>query len=288
MGKDFNSWYNDFRESIATWKYYTDFEKIYDHANKLKVELNILNSLIGSKNIEDDFKKLIGNYPNTLKAIPILLAKREKEIMITDADVLYKYKFDKMNYSIEDYIVFMKKTGLFDLITDHIIANLYDYVLGVEAGMDTNARKNRTGDAMEDIIESYLIKFGLVKNVTYWKEMYKSDVERTFNIDLSCMSDNENKTEKRFDFVVKITNTIYGIECNFYHGGGSKLNETARSYKAIALETKGLSNFRFLWVTDGKKGWKDAKNNLKETFEVLSDIYNLKELENGVLKKILV
>ena len=140
---------------------------------------------------------------------------------------------------------------------------------------------------MEDLIESYLLKYGLIIDKTYWKEMYKSDVQQKFGIDLSNMSNNEkDNTEKRFDFVVKISNTIYGIECNFYHSGGSKLTETSRSYKKIAEETKNVKNFKFVWFTDGK-GWKKHKNNLKDTFEVLDDIYNLNELENGILDRIL-
>ena len=114
--------------------------------------------------------------------------------------------------------------------------------------------------------------------------MYISDIQRRWNIDLSNIS-NTGKTEKRFDFVVKIKNTVYGIETNFYSGGGSKLNETARSYKAIALEAKDIKNFKFVWFTDGI-GWNSAKHNLEETFDVLDDIYCIAELEKGIMKEI--
>ncbi len=285
--KNFNTWLSQFRETIATWGYYTDFEKIYNNVDSCKIELNILNSLIGSNNIENDFRNLIVQYPKVLKAIPILLAKREKEILILENKVLLKFNFSKMNYSIDDYVRFMRENGLFDLMSNHIISNLVDYVTGVEAGLDSNARKNRTGDLMEDLVEFYLVERGLVKDVTYWKEMYKSDVENKFGIDLSVMSNNKNETEKRFDFVVKVSDTVYGIECNFYNGQGSKLNETARSYKAIATETNNLHNFKFVWITDGINGWKKTMKNLKETFEVLDDIYNLKEIEDGILHKII-
>ena len=282
--RNFNDWLSTMRDSIATWKYYTDFEKVYRNVDAIKIELNILNSLIGSKNIETDFKNILTDYNKTLKVIPILLAKREMEIKIKDAEKEYLFNFKKMNYTIDEYSKFMRNTGLFDLLENHIINNLVDYIMGVEVGMDTNGRKNRTGEAMEDLVESYLIKYGLVKNKTYFKEMTKTEIEKRFNYDLSKISNN-GKTEKRFDFVVKIDNRIYAIECNFYGSSGSKLNETARSYKNLALESKQIDEFIFVWITDGI-GWNTAKHNLEETFDVLDTLYNLKDLDEGVLSSL--
>lgn len=280
--RDFNTWLSTMKDSIATWTYYTDFEKVYENVQKVKVELNILNSLIGSKNIEEEFKTIVKQYPNVLVVVPILLAKREAEIKVQDAEGSYVFNFVKMNYTIEQYTLFMRNSGLFDLLQNHIINNLVDYVLGIEVGMDTNGRKNRTGHVMEDLVESYLIKAGLVKGKTYFKEMYASDVEKKFGLDLSALS-NDGKAEKRFDFVfVGALGTVFACECNFYSGGGSKLNETARSYKTITEEAKSISGFQFVWFTDGI-GWNSARHNLEETFDVLSNLYNLKDLENGAL-----
>ena len=275
MERNFKEWLSTMRDSIATWRYYTDFEKVYSNVESIKVELNILNSLIGSRNIENEFKQLLKEYPKTLKVVPILLAKREKEIKITAAEGEFLFNFNKPNYTIEEYAKFMRETGLFDLLEKHIINNLVDYVTGVEVGMDTNGRKNRTGDAMEDLVESYLIKYGLVKGVSYFKEMTKSEIEEKFNLDLNCIS-NQGKTEKRFDFVLYVNNHVYACECNFYGSSGSKLNETARSYKNLAIESKQVEGFTFVWFTDGI-GWNTAKHNLEETFDVLDTIYNLKD-----------
>ena len=285
MKRDFNTWLSTMKDSIDTWKYYTDFEKVFNNTDSIKVELNILNSLIGSKNIKNDFLALVKQYPNILKAVPILIAKRETEIKINDTNAELVFNFKNPNYGLDDYANFMEKTGLFDLISNHIIGSLYDYVMGVETGMDTNARKNRTGDAMEDLVEGYILKEGFVNGVSYFKEMYKSDVEKTFKINLSKISNN-GKTEKRFDFVISKGNTIYAIECNFYGSSGSKLNETARSYKNLAIESKGIKNFVFIWITDGV-GWFDAKHNLEETFDILDNLYNLNDLENGTLKSVI-
>ena len=285
MERNFNEWLSTMRDSIATWRYYTDFEKVYSNVESIKVELNILNSLIGSRNIENEFMQLLKEYPKTLKVVPILLAKREKEIKITDAEGEFLFDFNKPNYTIEEYAKFMRETGLFDLLEKHIINNLVDYVTGVEVGMDTNGRKNRTGDAMEDLVESYIVKYGLVKGVSYFKEMTKSEIEEKFNLDLNCIS-NQGKTEKRFDFVLNINNHIYACECNFYGSSGSKLNETARSYKNLAIESKQVEGFTFVWFTDGI-GWNTAKHNLEETFDVLETIYNLKDLDEDTLEKLL-
>ena len=284
MKRNFNEWLSTMKDSIATWKYYTDFEKVYSNVESIKVVLHILNSLIGSKNIENEFKQLLVEYPKTLKVIPILLAKREKEIKITNAEGEFLFNFNQPNYSIEEYTKFMRETGLFDLLEKHIINNLVDYVTGVEVGMDTNGRKNRTGDAMEDLVESYFVKYGLVKGISYFKEMSKSEIEAKFNLNLDCIS-NQGKTEKRFDFVLYVHNHVYACECNFYGSSGSKLNETARSYKNIAMEAKDVKGFTFVWFTDGI-GWNTAKHNLEETFDVLDTMYNLSDLEQGALEKL--
>ena len=179
----------------------------------------------------------------------------------------------------------MRNTGLFDLLQNHIINNLVDYVMGIEVGMDTNGRKNRTGHVMEDLVESYLVKAGLVKGKSYFKEMWKSEVEEKFNINLSAISNN-GKTEKRFDFVLYVNGHVYACECNFYGSSGSKLNETARSYKNLAIESKEIENFTFVWFTDGI-GWNTAKHNLEETFDNLDTIFNLNDLEKGILSRLL-
>lgn len=282
MCRDFNTWLGGFRESIADYDYYIDFSKIYKNVDAIRVELNILNALVGSQDIEKDFDTLLTKYPETLKCIPILLAVRASEIYAIDKDGEFTYDFKSMNYPVEQYKVFMRKTGLFDLMANHIISNLVDYVTGVETGLDSNGRKNRGGHLMEDLVESYIQEAGFEKDQTYFKELNLSDIEKKWNIDLSAIS-NQGKAEKRFDFVVKTDKTIYAIETNFYSGGGSKLNETARSYKALALESKTIAGFKFVWFTDGY-GWNSAKNNLEETFDVLEDIYNINDLENGVIK----
>ena len=279
--REFDKWMSAFRDSISDYKYYINFGKVFNNVDKIKVELNILNSLIASKEIEKDFERLVENYPETLKCIPVLLAVRQQEIKAMDVGGAFTYEFGEMNQTVEQYSYFMRETGLFKLLESHIINNLVDYVTGVEVGLDSNGRKNRGGHLMEDVVESFIKELKL----PYYKEMYAYDVEAKWMLDLSTII-NQGKASKRFDFVIEAAKQIYVIETNFYASGGSKLNETARSYKLLAQEFKSIDGITFVWITDGL-GWKSAKRNLQETFDVLEDIYNLNDLENGILKKIM-
>ena len=282
MKRNFDEWLGKFRDSIANYEYYIDFEKVHRNVDNIKVELNILNALIGSSDIENEFVQIVSKYPETLKCIPLLLAVRANEIYAIDGDGEFLYNFKKMNYSAEQYTVFMRKTGLFELMEKHIIHSLVDYATGVETGLDSNGRKNRGGHLMEDFVESFIIKAGYIKDKTYFKEMYIHEITEKWGIDLSAIS-NQGKAEKRFDFVIKTDNTIYGIETNFYASCGSKLNETARSYKQIAQEVDTIDGFTFVWFTDGK-GWQSARRNLEETFDVLDTMYSISDMENGIIK----
>lgn len=278
----FDTWLAQFRDSISNYSYYTDFDKVLENARPLKAELHILNSLIGSNNVEGEFRELLKKYPSILRAIPILLAKRESEIYAKDDEGGGIYRFDVMVQDVDEYCVFMRKTGLFDLISKHLVNNLYDYVIGVETGLDSNGRKNRGGHLMEDLVEGFLKRAG----VEYYKEMYSDDLAHRWGIDISALT-NTGKTLKRFDFVVKTSACVYAIETNFYGSGGSKLNETARSYKMLAIESQNIKGFKFVWFTDGA-GWKSARQNLRETFDVLPTVFNIKELEDGVMSSLFV
>lgn len=276
----FSNWLGTFRESINGYDYYTDFNKVYENAELVKVEINILNTLVGSKDVENDFKNLVKRYPECLKAVPILLAVRSNEIYCQDQRGAINYRFDRCLQTPEQYAYFMEKTGLFDMLSKHIISNLYDYVTGVEVGLGSNGRKNRGGHQMEDLVESFLKKTG----AEYYKEMYLTDIERKWGVDLSAISA-EGTTTKRWDFVVKTAKIIYVIETNFYASGGSKLNETARSYKMIAEESQQVSGVEFIWITDGG-GWKSARRNLEETFNTMNHLYNISEMESGVFEQL--
>lgn len=282
--RNFNEWLSKFKTSISDYGYYVDFDKVYRNVGAIKVELNILNSLIGANNIENEFEQIVVRYPEILKCIPILLAVRGREIYAIDNEGEFIYDFRNPNYSVEQYKVFMRKTGLFNLMENHVLSNLVDYVTGVEVGLDSNGRKNRGGTAMENLVEAYIQGAGFIRDTDYFKEMKTVEIEEKWGMSLSALS-NQGKTVKKFDFVVKTDNMVYGVETNFYTGGGSKLNETARSYKNIAIESKDIDGFDFMWLTDGR-GWISARNNLEETFDVMKHLYSIDDLENGIMERL--
>ena len=284
MKREFNEIIDSLRDSIATYDYYVDFEKVYRNVNKIEMQLNLLNYLIGKENVEEEFMKLLVEYPNIIEVIPILLAVRDGEIRIIDGEFI-AYNFKNMNRSIDDYTKFLRESGLINLFENKKIKNLVDYVTGIEVGLDTNARKNRTGRLMENIVESYLEK---IPDAQYLKQASKNDIKNHFNFEgLEELNiDDENKTNKRFDFAFKSKNgKIYLIETNFYTGGGSKLNETARSYAKLGKDIEKIEGVEFVWITDGR-GWRTTKNNLREAYNVIKHLYNLDDLENGVLEKL--
>ncbi|MDD2504671.1 MAG: type II restriction endonuclease [Bacilli bacterium] len=285
MKRKFDEIIESLKDSIATYDYYVDFEKVYKNVGKVEMQLNLLNYLIGKENIEQEFMRLIVEYPDVIEVIPILLAIREGEIKIIDGEII-SYSFKKMNRDIKDYTKLLKESGLVELFQKKKIKNLVDYVTGVEVGLDTNARKNRTGHLMENIVEGYIKK---ISNVDYLKEATKNDIKNHFKTDVldGLNLDEENKkTNKRFDFVVKTkSDKLLLIETNFYGGGGSKLNETARSYAKLGKDIQGIKGVVFVWITDGK-GWKSTKNNLREAYQNIEHLYTLDDLDKGVLERI--
>lgn len=278
MKRDFSAWLTTMRDSINSFSYYVDFEKVYKNVDEIKLPLCILNALVGSQNIEEEFLATVEQYPEVIQCIPVLLAVRQKEIYAQDEEVAALFNFSPNGgLTPAQCVSFMRKVGLFDLLSRRIIANLLDYVTGIEVGLDSNARKNRGGHQMEDLVESFIRRTG----VSYYKEMYLADVERLRGHDLSRLSA-DGKSTKRWDFVICAGEQTYLLETNFYTSGGSKLNETARSYKMLAHEANDIPNVHFMWITDGR-GWHSARRNLQETFDEMAHLYNIHDLENGQL-----
>ena len=163
--------------------------------------------------------------------------------------------------SAKKVVEFLQETGLADIFESRRIKNLVDYVFGIETGLDTNARKNRSGHIMEKTVAKLLKDNG----ITFRQEVYSSEFPQ-----LSVLG----KDKKRFDFYINTTKKKYLIEVNFYSSGGSKLNEVARAYTELAPKVNSVAGFEFIWITDGI-GWKDARNKLEEAYNTIPSVYNL-------------
>ncbi|WP_434637563.1 type II restriction endonuclease [Sulfurimonas sp. NW7] len=289
---NFNNLKNTFQESIFTWDYFVDFEKVKLNVQKVKVELNILNSLIGEDNIEEEFIKLVDEYPKVRQALPLLVAVRKDKLhdtsIITDMNTLIaenkQYIFyDPINDNIKkELLIFFCESGLKDIFQNKYIKNLVDYCFGVEVGFDTNARKNRTGTLMENLVSKFLDAFcEKNKNYSYIEQATQKRIRETFDYNITI-----DKNSRRFDFALfnNDIKKLYLIEVNYYSGGGSKLKATAGEYQYLHGFLKS-QNIEFIWITDGK-GWLTALNALEETFNHNNYVINIDMLKNGILETI--
>ena len=280
------------QKSIADWAYFVAWEKIKKNVARIETELNILNALLGKSNLDEKFIELVIKYPEVRNALPILIAVRRKKLKempilkeqgslaAENKEYLFDYSKFKLNNVIKKELLrFLNESGLKDIFRDRTIKNLVDYCFGVEVGMDTNARKNRGGDNMEDIVESFVSDICKKNNFRYLKEANAEKIKNELGYDVPV-----DKSSRRYDFVIDNGKELFIIETNFYGGGGSKLKSTAGEYRNLSdvLNEK----YRFFWITDGM-GWKTTAKPLRETFNHNDYLFNLTMLEKGILEFLL-
>lgn len=255
-------------ETNATLDFYSDFKKIAANVETIAIKLNQLNFLIGKGNLVEAVQALWAENPKVFNVLNILIAVRKKDKKkVVDSDGNVKLITDFFT-TPEGVVSYITNTGLAEVFRNKQITNLVDYVFGVETGLDTNARKNRSGDIMGDKIAKTFTESGI---------SYRREVNSTEYRELECLGTDR----KRFDFVVKTKVRTYLIEVNFYGGGGSKLNEVARAYSELASKINQKLDLEFVWITDGK-GWYSARNKLQEAFATIPSIYNLTSLPNFI------
>lgn len=278
--------------SNRTPDYYINWEKVVKNTNKYELELNTLNYLIGKENIEEEALKLFKNQPNLLKVVPTLIASRDLKLDVLNIDDHFYMKYDQINFKdidvndIEFYIGFIEKTGLFSFLQNKANRSLVDYVYGVEAGLDSNARKNRSGKIMENILANKLFNISEEENSTIvFKEQAKPNaIKNEWGIDVPV-----DKSNRSFDIAAynTKTNKLFLFETNYYGGGGSKLKSVAGEFQTLKkLIDTAPEDIEFIWVTDGQ-GWHTAKNPMEESFGVIGNIFNLQMIEDGYLEEIL-
>jgi len=266
---DFSTFMSQLKDTNQTLDFFCDFDKIHNNVENIKLSLCMLNSLIGTADLRSAVETIWRRDKSAFNVMDILIAVRsegkKKVLNSLGKCVILNSLFN----SVDGVIEFLEDTGLAEVLQSQKITNLVDYVFGVETGLDTNARKNRSGHVMEDVVAEIFDN----NNIEYRKEVYSSEwTEMT-----QALGDDE----KRFDFVIETPQKIYLIEVNFYSGGGSKLNEVARAYSDIAPKINAVEGFEFVWITDGI-GWNSAKNKLQEAFNIIPSIYNLTSIHNFI------
>ncbi len=273
-------------ESNKTFSYFVDWQKIKENVERYNYEINLLNYLVGQKDTGQKLKEILNKNPEVLPVIPLIIAVRDNDIsVITDAnkplETLKKYDFKKRaltDRDIEDITLFCEKAGILSLFSSFRIKDLRDYLLGVETGLDTNARKNRSGTAMETLIEPSLNQ---IKGIIVFKQKTFGYLADSENVKIS-----EGLKDRKFDFVVKAKNRFFNIEVNFYSGGGSKPQEIVDSYinRNHELCQEGWG---FVWITDGL-GWKVCTNQMTKAFKDMDYVLNVDFVKKGILRDILL
>ena len=270
MSEQFKIFLSQLSETNATLDYFTDFKKIKSNVNKIAIKLNQLNYLIGKEDLNKAVYELYEENPKVFEVLDILIAirknKRAKTFNNKGEIILLDTYFETPELVLE----FIEETGLAEVFKNKDISNLVDYVFGIEVGLDTNARKNRGGDNMSKAVSLIFDKADV---------FYKKEVNNTIFPEIISLG----ADVKRFDFVIKTKRKTYLIEANYYNSGGSKLNETARSYSDVAPKINQYENYEFVWITDGQ-GWFSAKNKLEEAFNIIPSLYNLITLEDFIKK----
>ena len=271
MPKDFDKFMSQLKETNQTLDFFCDFEKISQNVEDIKLSLCMLNSLIGATDLRKSVETIWKRDSHAFSVMDILIAVRTRDKKKIIDSIGNCIPLEDMFTSVDGVMTFLQNTGLADILQNQRIKDLVDYVFGIEAGLDTNARKNRSGHIMEGTVANILTRAG----VNYRQEVYSSE--------WPAITDALGDDEKRFDFVLETPSKTYLMEVNFYSGGGSKLNEVARSYSDIAPKINAVDGFEFVWITDGI-GWKSAKNKLQEAFGIIPSVYNLTSIQEFIAK----
>lgn len=267
--QEFEIFISQLKETNATLAFYSDFKKITRNVDDVAISLNMLNYLLGKDDLRGAVEALWHRDKKVFDVMDILIATRRKDNkMFFDENGQFR-SVHSLFQSVDGVMEFLEGTGLADVFRKSEIKDLTDYVFGVETGLDSNARKNRSGKITEELVASLMEKAGI---------KYRSQVSsREFPLITEALGTDR----KIFDFVIPTSNKLYFVEVNFYSSGGSKLNEVARSYTEIGPKINRIAGYEFVWITDGI-GWRSAENKLEEAFYTLPNVFNLTNLNEFI------
>ena len=277
---------NNLKPTVTKWDYFVNWAKVFGNIKDIEIDLNTLNYLIGKENIEKEFALLLEKQPSIARLVPVLIACREEKFNILTDYSEKEFKYDIFDFGksakldISKVIEFAKSTGFLELLRAKRIKSIVDYVIGVEVGLDSNGRKNRSGESMEAIVEFFIKGICQRNQIEYIKEATAKKVKQEWGLTLEV-----DKSRRRVDFIVKNNSQLFLIETNFYSGTGSKLKSTAGEYKAM-YDFWQRGGHEFIWITDGF-GWAKTRLPLEETFEYTDYVLNLEMVSKGLLEDII-
>ena len=269
--EQFNLFMSQLRETNATLDFCCDFRKIAHNVADIEISLNMLNYLIGKTNLREAVETLWNRDSRVFDVMDILIATRKKDDKKYIDNDGSMHSVHSLFASVDGVMKFIESTGLDHVFKNKEVKDLVDYVFGVETGLDTNARKNRSGDITETLVARIFDNGG----ISYREQVSSKEFPQIATV--------LGADQKVFDFAITANGKTYLVEVNFYSGGGSKLNEVARSYTDIAPKINAVPDFEFVWITDGF-GWNSARNKLEEAFATIPSIYNLTTISEFISK----
>lgn len=238
-----------------------NIDKVLKDVENVEINLNTLDYII--TNNEDEIIKritiLFHKDKSIFTVVPLLVASEIEKVFKINKNYL---SFSALINNLDNLIYAFKETGLIRLITSGKIKRFVDYLTGVKVGLDSNARKNRSGKINEndikEIIENELSKYSFL-DIKY--QLSGKSIE--------LIKNDDKLKKKKFDVVIKNikNNKIVFIESSFYNTQGSKVSETARSYSDVYNAIKNYNDYLFIWVADGE-GIKSIVELLKEKIEL--------------------
>lgn len=278
---------NSFSKTILTTNrtcdFFVNWKKVRNNVEKYKFEIGTLSALANSTEFDKDLRRMLSEYPKVAKILPLLIAVRDCKFDILEnietIDVVCLDIKDSLSQDdIEKLIIFAKKTGIEELFKT--IKVLHDYLIGVEVGLDTNARKNRSGNFMEKIIETELEN---AKNKIHFDVLPKKGFKNIAKLhNIIVPNGLLNRTP---DFTIKKGEKLISIEVNFYADSGSKPQEIVDSYINRQRELRE-AGWSFIWITDGK-AWIGGTNQLRKAFENMDYVMNLSFVKKGFLEYVI-
>jgi type II restriction enzyme len=284
----FEDFFRTLRPSLKLWDFFVNWDKVFRNTKQIEIYLNTWNYLLGKTNFDEEFRTLLKQHPEIVKAIPALIVRdgSASEVFriiedigdLAQPDNLFDFsKPASSNEDIEQALSFVKNSGLIKLFSKDGVKNLVDYAIGVEAGLDSNGRKNRSGTSMESVVEAYLDNFVSKRSLEIIPQATPKKIKDLWGFDVPV-----DKSSRSFDFAITDHKRLVLMEVNFYGGGGSKLKATAGEYKGLH-DLLSIPNVRFVWITDGE-GWLTTKLPLKSAYEHIDFVWNLNWLNRGYLE----
>ena len=271
-----------------TPEYYVNWEKVNGGVKKHALALNTLNYLIGLNNLYEEAIQLFTQQPNLLEAVPVLFASRDVHLDVMEVDEdesIFFYNLDFKNVdttNIQKYVDFMQKSGLLDFLKHSANRSMVDYAYGVEVGLDSNGRKNRSGKVMEDLLEGQLRAVADFYGYQTMTQATAHRMRQEWQVEVPV-----DKSERKFDGALFDSHKrrLFLFETNYYGGGGSKLKSVAGEFKSLYNHViQNSEGIEFVWVTDGQ-GWKTTAKPLSEAFAVIPNIFNINQLHHGYLRE---